>query len=67
MECPVCKSNNTVESKLTTGLSFVVVTSIDTKVPTKKNSSIVRVKTCLDCGNIFDFKALSPKILNEKK
>ena len=36
MECPVCKSNNTVESKLTTGLSFVVVTSIDTKVPTKR-------------------------------
>lgn len=65
MVCPKCNSERIEGGKLTNPYGIIFVADSSAFMNSKKSS--ISAKVCLDCGNIFDFKADELKNLNKSK
>lgn len=63
MGCPKCNSKRIESGKITN--PYGVIFEADSSAFMKSKKSSISAKVCLDCGNIFDFKADNLKNLNK--
>lgn len=63
MRCSKCNSERIESGKITS--PYGVVFEADSSAFMNSKKSSICAKVCLDCGNIFDFKANELKILNK--
>ena len=62
MVCPKCNSERIEGGKIKNPYEVIFVSNSSSFMNPKKSS--ISAKVCLDCGNIFDFKADELKYLN---